>query len=55
MDPAFVPSNPLVTVMLNDYYQVTMAYAFWRAGKQFVASSFNRSFTPITLWLVYCM
>ena len=32
----FVPANPLSGVMLNDMYQLTMAYAYWKAGKQFV-------------------
>ena len=33
---AFAPANPLSGVMLNDMYQLTMAYAYWKAGKQFV-------------------
>ncbi|BFI36837.1 hypothetical protein MARPO_0010s0215 [Marchantia polymorpha] len=28
------PTNPLVTPLLTDMYQVTMAYAYWKAGKQ---------------------
>ena len=28
------PTNPLVGPMLTDLYQLTMAYAYWRAGKQ---------------------
>lgn len=27
------PTNPMVTPMLTDLYQFTMAYAYWRAGK----------------------
>ncbi|PHT50388.1 Nicotinate phosphoribosyltransferase [Capsicum baccatum] len=28
------PSNPMVTPLLTDLYQFTMAYAYWKAGKQ---------------------
>ena len=28
------PTNPMVTPLLNDLYQFTMAYAYWKAGKQ---------------------
>ncbi|GFS43493.1 nicotinate phosphoribosyltransferase 2 [Actinidia rufa] len=27
------PTNPLVTPLLSDLYQFTMAYAYWKAGK----------------------
>eukprot|EP00850_Spirogloea_muscicola_P018720 SM000174S03375 [mRNA] locus=s174:284829:288763:- [translate_table: standard] len=27
------PTNPLVTALLTDMYQLTMAYAYWKAGK----------------------
>ena len=27
------PSNPLVTPLLTDMYQITMAYAYWRSGR----------------------
>lgn len=27
------PTNPMVTPLLNDLYQFTMAYAYWKAGK----------------------
>ncbi|KAK4772456.1 hypothetical protein SAY86_014231 [Trapa natans] len=27
------PTNPMVTPLLNDLYQFTMSYAYWRAGK----------------------
>lgn len=27
------PTNPMVTVLLTDMYQLTMAYAYWKAGK----------------------
>ncbi|KAL3695494.1 hypothetical protein R1sor_009570 [Riccia sorocarpa] len=27
-------TNPLVTPLLTDMYQITMAYAYWKAGKQ---------------------
>lgn len=27
------PSNPMVTPLLTDLYQFTMAYAYWKAGK----------------------
>ncbi|HEY3283242.1 MAG TPA: nicotinate phosphoribosyltransferase [Armatimonadota bacterium] len=28
------PTNPLVSPLLNDLYQLNMAYAYWRAGRQ---------------------
>ncbi|XP_022947790.1 nicotinate phosphoribosyltransferase 2-like [Cucurbita moschata] len=28
------PTNPMVTPLLTDLYQFTMAYAYWKAGKQ---------------------
>lgn len=28
------PTNPMVTALLTDMYQLTMAYAYWKAGKQ---------------------
>ena len=28
------PTNPLVTALLTDMYQLTMAYAYWKGGKQ---------------------
>lgn len=27
------PTNPMVTVLLTDLYQITMAYAYWKADK----------------------
>jgi len=27
------PMNPMVGAMLTDFYQITMAYAYWRSGK----------------------
>ena len=27
------PTNPLVTALLTDMYQLTMAYAYWKGGK----------------------
>ena len=27
------PTNPMVTPLLTDLYQYTMAYAYWKAGK----------------------
>ncbi|KAL3621978.1 hypothetical protein CASFOL_034174 [Castilleja foliolosa] len=27
------PTNPMVTPLLTDLYQFTMAYAYWKAGK----------------------
>lgn len=32
-DNSFVPTNPLVGPLLTDLYQITMSYAYWRAGK----------------------
>jgi hypothetical protein len=27
------PTDPMVTALLTDMYQITMAYAYWKAGK----------------------
>lgn len=27
------PTNPMVSPLLTDLYQFTMAYAYWKAGK----------------------
>jgi len=27
------PTNPMVTPLLTDHYQFTMAYAYWKAHK----------------------
>eukprot|EP00271_Cylindrocystis_brebissonii_P007368 TRINITY_DN20765_c0_g1_i1.p1 TRINITY_DN20765_c0_g1~~TRINITY_DN20765_c0_g1_i1.p1 ORF type:complete len:576 (-),score=118.19 TRINITY_DN20765_c0_g1_i1:897-2624(-) len=35
------PTNPLVTPLLTDFYQITMAYAYWKAGKQDDAAVFD--------------
>lgn len=34
-DDDFVPppTNPMVSALLTDMYQITMAYAYWKAGK----------------------
>jgi len=28
-----LPTNPMVSPLLTDLYQFTMAYAYWKAGK----------------------
>lgn len=28
-----LPTNPMVSALLTDMYQITMAYAYWKAGK----------------------
>ena len=33
-NPISPPTNPMVTPLLTDMYQLTMAYAYWKAGKQ---------------------
>ena len=33
-NPIPPPTNPMVTPLLTDMYQLTMAYAYWKAGKQ---------------------
>ncbi|CAH2076284.1 unnamed protein product [Thlaspi arvense] len=38
------PTNPMVTPLLNDLYQFTMAYAYWKAGKQSARSVFDLYF-----------
>jgi nicotinate phosphoribosyltransferase len=35
------PTNPMVTPLLNDLYQFTMAYAYWKAGKHNERSVYN--------------
>jgi hypothetical protein len=32
-DPLGPPTNPMVSVLLTDMYQLSMAYAYWKAGK----------------------
>jgi nicotinic acid phosphoribosyltransferase len=36
MDTGLHVTNPLSCVLLNDLYQITMAYAYWKANKQYV-------------------
>lgn len=31
--PLAGPTNSMVSPLLNDLYQFTMAYAYWKAGK----------------------
>ncbi|OAP07710.1 NAPRT2 [Arabidopsis thaliana] len=38
------PTNPMVTPLLNDLYQFTMAYAYWKAGKHNERSVFDLYF-----------
>ena len=38
------PSNAFVSPMLTDMYQVTMAYAYWRAGRHDDAATFDMFF-----------
>ncbi|KAJ7533616.1 hypothetical protein O6H91_13G057100 [Diphasiastrum complanatum] len=35
------PTNPMVTALLTDMYQITMAYAYWRAGKHIDQAVFD--------------
>jgi hypothetical protein len=43
------PTNPMVSALLTDMYQISMAYAYWKAGKHkdravyVFAPSFSRS------------
>ena len=39
-----VPSNPLVRALLTDFYQVTMAYAYWKCEKHNDAACFDLFF-----------
>ena len=32
-DPLGPPTNPMVSALLTDMYQLSMAYAYWKAGK----------------------
>lgn len=36
--------NPLVSPLLTDLYQITMAYAYWNAGRQNKHSTFDLFF-----------
>ncbi|KAL9461374.1 hypothetical protein AB3S75_004384 [Citrus x aurantiifolia] len=38
------PTNPMVTPLLNDLYQFTMAYAYWKAGKHYERAVFDLYF-----------
>lgn len=38
------PSNPMVTPLLTDQYQFTMAYAYWKAGKHTERAVFDLYF-----------
>ncbi|XP_042505047.1 nicotinate phosphoribosyltransferase 1-like [Macadamia integrifolia] len=38
------PSNPMVTPLLTDLYQFTMAYAYWKAGKHLERAVFDLFF-----------
>ncbi|OAY80130.1 Nicotinate phosphoribosyltransferase 2 [Ananas comosus] len=38
------PTNPMVTPLLTDLYQFTMAYAYWRAGKHLDRAVFDLYF-----------
>lgn len=33
LHPELANTNPLVSIMLTDLYQITMGYAYWKAGK----------------------
>lgn len=33
MSNEFAPTNSLVTPLLTDMYQISMAYAYWKTGK----------------------
>ncbi|EFJ35203.1 hypothetical protein SELMODRAFT_166073 [Selaginella moellendorffii] len=35
------PTNPMVTPLLTDMYQLTMAYAYWKAGKHLDVAVFD--------------
>lgn len=43
------PTNPMVTPLLNDLYQFTMAYAYWKAGKQSERSVLVFKFTQSSI------
>lgn len=38
------PLNPLVTPLLNDMYQITMAYSYWRSGRHNEYATFELFF-----------
>lgn len=45
------PTNPMVTPLLNDLYQFTMAYAYWKAGKHKERAVLVSQFLVICLFL----
>ena len=54
------PTNPMVTPLLNDLYQFTMAYAYWKAGKQqeravsvFLVLFFGFRFNLLTVFVYF--
>jgi hypothetical protein len=50
------PTNPMVTSLLTDMYQITMAYAYWKAGKENDRAVYDLSLslaTPISFFLSF--
>lgn len=43
-DPLGPPTNPMVSVLLTDMYQLSMAYAYWKAGKHNDSAVFDLLF-----------
>ncbi|GJN22734.1 hypothetical protein PR202_gb10329 [Eleusine coracana subsp. coracana] len=53
------PTNPMVTPLLTDLYQFTMAYAYWKAGKHLDRAVLEPSSSPLnssllTVYSRYC-
>jgi nicotinate phosphoribosyltransferase len=51
------PLNPLVTPLLNDMYQITMAYSYWRSGRQNERATFELFFRKCPFkgeFVVFC-
>jgi hypothetical protein len=45
------PTNPMVTPLLTDLYQFTMAYAYWKAGKHLDRAVLDR----LSLFFCVCL
>ena len=40
--PGRKPTNPLVTPLLTDFYQISMAYTYWKQGRHEKPAVFER-------------
>lgn len=49
------PTNPMVTPLLTDLYQFTMAYAYWKAGKHNDRAVLVYQFLVLIVFDVICV